>query len=131
MTKKYIFMFGSLIIALGLVIAALVTGDDIVTYLMIFFCVGLGLALLRLVVNGAIKKMKGKSIWTKLLFFAVLLGFGLPFQNWFRKDVIFAMDSDYIVRCIIITVMGIIFMTFLFGMLFNKKSQPAVEVDVD
>lgn len=131
MTKKYIFMFGSLIIALGLVIAALVTKDDIVTYLIIFFGIGLALALLRIFVNNSIKKMKGKSIWTKLLFFAVLLGFGLPFQNWFRKDVIFAMDSDYIVRCIIITVMGIIFMTFLFGMLFNKKSQPAVEVDVD
>lgn len=122
-------MFGSLIIALGLVIAALVTNDDIVTYLIIFFGIGLALALLRIFVNNSIKKMKGKSIWTKLLFFAVLLGFGLPFQNWFRKDVIFAMDSDYIVRCIIITVMGIIFMTFLFGMLFNKKSQTQVEVD--
>lgn len=127
MTKKYIFMFGSLIIALGLVIAALVTNDDIVTYLIIFFGIGLALALLRIFVNNSIKKMKGKSNWTKLLFFAVLLGFGLPFQNWFRKDVIFAMDSDYIVRCIIITVMGIIFMTFLFGMLFNKKIQTPVE----
>ena len=69
MNKKSIFMFGSLIIALGLVIAAVITSDDIVSYLMIFFGVGLGLALLRLVVNSAIKKMKGKSIWTKLLFF--------------------------------------------------------------
>ena len=122
-------MFGSLIVAIGLVTAAVITSDDIVSYLMIFFGVGLGLALLRLVVNSAIKKMKGKSIWTKLLFFGVLLGCGLPFQNWFRKDVIFAMDSDYIARCIIITVMGVIFMTFLFGMLFNKKSQMLVEVD--
>ncbi|MBD7945605.1 MFS transporter permease [Psychrobacillus sp. Sa2BUA9] len=128
MNKKYIFMFGSLIIAIGLILAAVITNDDIVSYLMIFFCVGLGLALLRLLVNSAIKKMKGKSIWTKLLFFTVLLGFGLPFQNWFRKDVIFAMDSDYILRCIVITVMGVIFMTFLFGMLFSKKRQTQVEI---
>ncbi|MEK3976308.1 MFS transporter permease [Psychrobacillus sp. FSL K6-1267] len=128
MNKKYIFMFGSLIIAIGLMLAAVITNDDIVSYLMIFFCVGLGLALLRLLVNSAIKKMKGKSIWTKLLFFTVLLGFGLPFQNWFRKDVIFAMDSDYILRCIVITVMGVIFMTFLFGMLFSKKRQTQVEI---
>lgn len=128
MNKKYIFMFGSLIIAIGLILAAVITNDDIVSYLMIFFCVGLGLALLRLLVNSAIKKMKGKSIWTKLLFFAVLLGFGLPFQNWFRKDVIFAMDSDYILRCIVITVMGVIFMTFLFGMLLAKKRQTQVEI---
>ena len=121
-------MFGSLIIAIGLILAAVITNDDIVSYLMIFFCVGLGLALLRLLVNSAIKKMKGKSIWTKLLFFTVLLGFGLPFQNWFRKDVIFAMDSDYILRCIVITVMGVIFMTFLFGMLFSKKRQTQVEI---
>ncbi|QEY22355.1 MULTISPECIES: MFS transporter permease [unclassified Psychrobacillus] len=128
MNKKYIFMFGSLIITIGLILAAVITNDDIVSYLMIFFCVGLGLALLRLLVNSAIKKMKGKSIWTKLLFFAVLLGFGLPFQNWFRKDVIFAMDSDYILRCIVITVMGVIFMTFLFGMLLAKKRQTQVEI---
>ncbi|QGM29242.1 MFS transporter permease [Bacillus sp. N3536] len=128
MNKKYIFMFGSLIITIGLILAAVITNDDIVSYLMIFFCVGLGLALLRLLVNSAIKKMKGKSIWTKLLFFAVLLGFGLPFQNWFRKDVIFAMDSDYILRCILITVMGVIFMTFLFGMLLAKKRQTQVEI---
>lgn len=128
MNKKYIFMFGSLIIAIGLILAAVITNDDIVSYLMIFFCVGLGLALLRLLVNSAIKKMKGKSIWTKLLFFTVLLGFGLPFQNWFRKDVIFVMDSDYILRCIVITVMGVIFMTFLFGMLFSKKRQTQVEI---
>lgn len=128
MNKKYIFMFGSLIITIGLILAAVITNDDIVSYLMIFFCVGLGLALLRLLVNSAIKKMKGKSIWTKLLFFAVLLGFGLPFQYWFRKDVIFAMDSDYILRCIVITVMGVIFMTFLFGMLLAKKRQTQVEI---
>ncbi|MEK4246700.1 MFS transporter permease [Psychrobacillus sp. FSL K6-2684] len=128
MNKKYIFMFGSLIITIGLILAAVITNDDIVSYLMIFFCVGLGLALLRLLVNSAIKKMKRKSIWTKLLFFAVLLGFGLPFQNWFRKDVIFAMDSDYILRCIVITVMGVIFMTFLFGMLLAKKRQTQVEI---
>ncbi len=128
MNKKYIFMFGSLIIAIGLILAAVITNDDIVSYLMIFFCVGLGLVLLRLLVNSAFKKMKGKSIWTKLLFFTVLLGFGLPFQNWFRKDVIFAMDSDYILRCIVITVMGVIFMTFLFGMLFSKKRQTQVEI---
>ncbi|MGE7979731.1 MFS transporter permease [Psychrobacillus sp. NPDC093200] len=121
-------MFGSLIITIGLILAAVITNDDIVSYLMIFFCVGLGLALLRLLVNSAIKKMKRKSIWTKLLFFAVLLGFGLPFQNWFRKDVIFAMDSDYILRCIVITVMGVIFMTFLFGMLLAKKRQTQVEI---
>lgn len=61
--------------------------EPIAMFLLIFFGIGIGLGLLRLLVNGAIKKMKGKSWTIKIVFFAVLLGLGLPFQNWFRNVV--------------------------------------------
>lgn len=84
-----------------------ILNESVKYYLVIFMFVGLGLALLRIGVNTAIKKIKGKHISLKILFFAVLLGLGLPFQNWFRKSVIFAMDSDYILPCIITTAVSV------------------------
>src|SRR5690606_41306246 len=67
--------------------------EDIKLFLLIFIAIGLALALLRLFVNSSIKKMKGKNWKLKVVFFAVLLGFGLPFQSWFRNEVLFDMAS--------------------------------------
>ena len=63
---------------------------------------GQGLAALRLFINGMIKKMKGKHIGIKIGFFAALLSVGLPFQNWFRTDVILSMSKTYIVPSVVV-----------------------------
>lgn len=109
-------LYITLVMALFMIGRAYIMNQDIKIFLLLFFTVGLGLALLRLFVNSSIKKMKGKSILTKILFFAVLLGFGLPFQAWFRKEVLFSMDSTYVASCITIMVVGVIFMTCLFNL---------------
>ena len=57
--------------------------------------------------------MKGKSVLTKVLFFAVLLGIGPPFQSWFRTNVMFAMDPEVMPRSIAMMVMGVISLTLL------------------
>ena len=106
---------------------AFVLDEGVKAFLIIFFFVGLGLAMLRLFVNGMIKKMKGKHIGVKVLFFAVLLGFGIPFQNWFRKDVLLAMSRDYLIPCIIVTVASMIFMTVLYGVIYQRKRVPYLE----
>lgn len=92
--------------------------------LVIFLFVGLGLALLRLFVNGMIKKMKGKHIGVKILFFAALLSVGIPFQNWFRTDILLALNGDFLAPCIIVTVSSVVFMTILFGVV-NKRRRIA------
>lgn len=122
-------MYAALAIIIVMVGKAFILDEGVKFYLVIFFGVGLGLALLRLFVNGSIKKMKGKHIGVKILFFAVLLGFGLPFQNWFRKDVIFAMSSEYILPCIIVMVASVIFMTLLYGTIFPRKRLKHLEVE--
>src|SRR5690606_29556563 len=94
--------------------------EDIKLFLLIFFAIGLGLALLRLFVNSSIKKMKGKDWKVKVLFFAVLLGFGLPFQSWFRNEVLFSMDSAFLAGSISMLVVGMVFMTTFFGYAMNK-----------
>ncbi|QCA29563.1 MFS transporter permease [Vagococcus xieshaowenii] len=97
--------------SITLLIQALYAGSAARLFLPIFFAVGLGLGLLRLFVNHNIKKMKGKSIMTKILFFAVLLGVGLPFQSWFRTNVMFAMDPEVMPRSIAMMVMGVVSLT--------------------
>jgi hypothetical protein len=62
--------------------------------------VGIGLGLLRLFVNSSIKKMKGKGWKSKVLFFGVLLGLGLPFQSWFRNNVLLTIDYNGC-RCLV------------------------------
>lgn len=106
---------------------AFILDESVKIYLLIFFFVGLGLAMLRLFINGMIKKMKGKHIGIKVLFFAVLLGLGLPFQNWFRKDVLLAMSRDYLIPCIIVTVASLIFMTVVYGILYQRKRVPYLD----
>lgn len=119
MKKSTIAMIVSLAAALVLLGKAFVMGEEIRMYLLVFFAIGNGLALLRLFVNNSIKKMKGKNWKVKVAFFTVLLGLGLPFQSWFRNAVLFNMDSAYLLGSISIMVLGMVFMTFFFG--FMKK----------
>ena len=119
----------TVIIIFAFIGKAVLLEEAVTTYLITFFFVGAGLALLRLFVNAMIGKMKGKSIFVKIAFFAVLLGFGLPFQNWFRKEVIFAMDSTFMFPSITVLVASVIFMTIIFGIVGTKiKSKQSLQV---
>ncbi len=113
-------MIVTILIALGIISKAFILNEDIKMFLVIFFAIGIGLGLLRLFVNSSVKKMKGKDWKIKVLFFGVLLGFGLPFQAWFRKEVLFSMDSAYLMGSITILVLGIIFMSTFFGFIMNR-----------
>ena len=108
-------MIVTLLIAVGMIAKAFILNEDVKVFLLIFFAVGVGLGLLRLFVNNSIKKMKGKDWKSKVLFFAVLLGLGLPFQSWFRNNVLFSMDSEYLTSSITMMVVGVLFMTIFFG----------------
>lgn len=120
--KKSTIIFGvTFFIALGMLAKAFLFNEDIKMYLLLFFTIGLGLGLLRLFVNNSIKKMKGKSWKVKVLFFSVLLGLGLPFQNWFRKDVIMSMDSTYLVGSIMMLVLGAVFLTTFLSSVKRRK----------
>ena len=119
MKKSAIAMIISLTAALALLGKAFILDEEIKIYLLVFFAIGNGLALLRLFVNNSIKKMKGKNWKVKVAFFTVLLGLGLPFQSWFRNAVLLNMDSAYLPGSISIMVLGMVFMTFFFG--FMKK----------
>ena len=120
MNKSHGIMAVSAAVALFMIGKAFILNEDIKLLLLVFFAVGCGLALLRLFVNSSIKKMKGKSLMVKILFFAVLLGFGLPFQAWFREEVLFSMNSDYLMNSIIILVVGVFFMTTFFGFIMKN-----------
>lgn len=130
-TKAKVLLTVSLLIAAGMIANAIIQQQAVLPYLGIFFFVGLGLAMLRLFVNGMIKKMKGKHIGVKVLFFAVLLGFGIPFQNWFRTDVILAMSTEFIIPCIIIAVASMVFMTVLYGVLYERKKLRYLEPNIE
>lgn len=119
--KELILLSFSFLLSLTLVIQALVVHSEVRMFLPIFFVVGTGLGLLRIFVNNSIKKMKGKSLVAKTAFFAVLLGIGIPFQTWFRVNVLFAMDSAILPRSIGILVLGVLFLTFLSSFLKKKK----------
>lgn len=122
--KAKILLTISLAIVAFMIGKAFILDEPVKFYLVIFFCVGLGLAMLRLFVNGMIKKMKDKHIGVKIAFFAVLLGFGIPFQNWFRTDVLLAMSRDYLLPCIIVTIASMVLMTVLYGVLYERKRVP-------
>lgn len=126
MKKSYVLMAGAFLIALGMIVKAFILNEDIKLILLIFFVVGFGLALLRLFVNYSIKKMKGKDWKVKVLFFAVLLGVGLPFQSWFRNEVLLSMNPDYLPRSIIILVTSVISMTIFFGLIKDKINKDKV-----
>lgn len=122
MKKSAMFMIAALFIAAGMVVNAFIMNNDVKTFLLIFFAVGSGLGLLRLFVNSSIKKMKGKGWKTKTLFFSVLLGLGLPFQNWFRKEILLGMDPSHLASSITIMVTGVIFMTAFFNYASSRKT---------
>ncbi|MCE4956644.1 MFS transporter permease [Macrococcoides caseolyticum] len=115
--KKILFILLN-IVSILLVAYASIFQTESIKFVLLFLVLGFGLAFLRLFVNHSIKKMKGKHFGVKIIFFAVLLGLGLPFQNWFRTNVIMTLDQSYIFNCIAILLCGIIIMT----MIANKIS---------
>ena len=124
MKKSYMVMGATFLAALALIGKAFILNEAIKVFLVIFFCVGCAVGLLRLFVNSQIKKMKGKSLGRKIAFFAILLGIGLPFQNWFRVNVLFSMDKSFLPWTITMMVLGAVFITMFFGFvkdLLNKK----------
>lgn len=112
------------IILIGFLGKALILDEAVKGYLVTFFFVGSGLALLRLMINTMIGKMKGKHILVKIGFFAVLLGLGIPFQSWFRTEVIFSMSKAFIVPSISVMVASVVLMTIVYGII-GKRIQAA------
>lgn len=131
MKKSYIVMIVTFLIALALISKAFLLNESIKFFLFIFFFVGCGVGLLRLFVNSQIKKMKGKSSGRKVLFFTILLGIGLPFQNWFRINVIMTMDKSFMPWTIFMMVTGAVFITTFFGFMNDlsaKKTETKYEL---
>lgn len=118
------------LIALSLISKAFLLNESIKSFLVIFFFVGCGVGSLRLFVNSQIKKMKGKKLIRKILFFAVLLGIGIPFQNWFRVNVIMTMNKSFMPWNISIMVTGAIFITTFFGFMKDKLTKKRITKDI-
>ena len=129
MRKSYIAMICAFLFALTLISKAFILNESIKVFLVIFFFVGCGLGLLRLFVNNQIKKMKGKSLARKILFFAILLGIGLPFQNWFRVNVLFSMERSFLPWTISMMVSGVVFLTTLLIFIKDKFAKDNVAED--
>ena len=127
MKKSYILMIITFVIAIGMIAQAFILNKDVKIYLVMFFMVGIGLGLLRLFINNSIKKMKDKNWKVKGLFFAVLLSLGLPFQSWFRNEVLLSMDSAYVANSIIIMVLGVLFISTFFSHVKNKYVQNMIK----
>lgn len=108
------------IILIGFLGKALILDEAVKGYLVTFFFVGSGLALLRLMINAMIGKMKGKHILVKIGFFAVLLGLGIPFQSRFRTEVIFSMSKAFIVPSISVMVASVVLMTIVYGIIGKR-----------
>lgn len=106
---------------------AFILDEAVKGYLVTFFFVGAGLAMLRLFINGMISKMKGKHIGVKIIFFAGLLSVGLPFQNWFRTEVIFAMSKTFIIPSVIVMIASVVLMTVVYGVIYERIRVPYLE----
>lgn len=115
------------IILIGFVGKAFILDEAVKGYLVTFFFVGSGLALLRLMINTMIGKMKGKHILVKIGFFAVLLGLGIPFQSWFRTEVIFSMSKAFIVPSISVMVASVVLMTIVYGIIGKRIQASRIE----
>ena len=126
MKKSNSIMGITFLIAFGMIAKAFILNEAVKGFLLIFFAVGMGLGLLRLFVNSSIKKMRGKGWKGKVLFFGVLLGLGLPFQSWFRNNVLLTIDSAYLMSSMIIMVVGVLFMTTCFDYITNKINTKSV-----
>jgi hypothetical protein len=122
-TKKLVMLIASAII-IGFMGKALILDEAVISYLFTFFFVGAGLAYLRLFINAMIAKMKGKHILVKIGFFAGLLGVGIPFQSWFRTEVIFSMSKAFMVPSITVLVASVVLMTIVYGII-GKRIQAA------
>ena len=118
-TKKLVMLIASAII-IGFIGKAFILGEAATSYLFTFFFVGAGLAYLRLFINAMIAKMKGKNIFVKVGFFATLLGVGIPFQSWFRTEVIFSMDKAFMVPSIAVMVASVVLMTIVYGIVGKR-----------
>lgn len=124
MKKSTIVAIVTFFIAALLLGKAFFEGNPILVSLLTFWALGMGLAFVRLFVNFFIKSMKGKHWGIKVAFFAVLLGLGLPFQSWFRKEVLFSMPSEFMAGSVAMLVLGMIFMTLFYGIV-KKNVQAA------
>lgn len=122
--KAKVMMSISLAVIVAMIGKAFVLEEAVRGYLIVFFFVGAGLAALRLFINGMIRKMKGKHIGVKIGFFAALLSVGLPFQNWFRTDVILAMSKTYIVPSVVVMVASVVLMTVVYGVVYERVRVP-------
>lgn len=123
--KVMMSIVGAIIIAM--ISKAFLLDEAVKGYLVTFFFVGAGLAMLRLFINGMIGKMKGKHIGVKIGFFAALLGVGVPFPSWFRTDVLFAMSKTFIVPSVIVMVSSVVLMTVVYGVVYQKVRVPYLE----
>ena len=72
-----------------------------------------------------------KSLARKITFFAILLGIGLPFQNWFRVNVLFSMERSYLPWTISMMVCGAVFMTIFYGFIKDKLAKKEEEEVVE
>ena len=122
-TKKLVMLIASAII-IGFIGKALILDEAVTSYLFTFFFVGAGLAYLRLFINAMIAKMKGKNSLVKIGFFAALLGVVMPFQSWFRTEVIFSMNKAFMVPSITVMVASVVLMTIVYGIV-GKRIQTA------
>lgn len=117
-------------IIIGMIGKAFIVDESVKNYLVTFYLVGAGLALLRVFINGMIAKMKGKSIFVKVAFFAALLSVGLPFQNWFRTEVIFSMSKAFMVPSILVMVASVIAMTIVYSLIGKRMNFQAEEKEL-
>lgn len=124
--SKLLMAIASMIL-IGFVGKAFILDEAVKGYLVTFFFVGSGLALLRLFINAMIGKMKGKHIVLNIGFFAVLLGLGIPFQSWFRTEVIFSMSKAFIVPSISVMVASVVLMTIVYGIIGKHIRAARVE----
>ena len=122
-TKKLVMLIASALM-IGVIGKAIILDEAVMSYLFTFLFVGAGLALLRLFINAMIGKMKGKNIFVKIGFFAALLSVGIPFQSWFRTEVIFSMNKAFMVPSITVMVASVVFMTIVYEIV-GKRIQAA------
>ena len=125
-TKKLVMLITSAMI-IGFIGKAVILDEAVTSYLFTFFFVGAGLAYLRLFINAIIAKMKGKNILVKIGFFAALLGVGIPFQSWFRTEVIFSMNKAFMVPSITVMVASVVLMTIVYGIVGQRIQAARVD----
>ena len=125
--KAKLMMSVAATVIIAMIAKAFIMDEPVKGYLVAFFFVGAGLAAVRLFVNGMIRKMKGKHIGVKIGFFAALLSVGLPFQNWFRTDILLAMSKTYIIPSVIVMLASLVLMTVVYGVIYQRVRVPYLE----